>query len=378
MQERVDHRRRCDHHRAAPRWYRPDRLVHRRRQITLESSTGADLSVTGKADLLKALGLTTAIGAGNATVTAARTTSAASLGTLIQDGSTLNVDGQTITFKNAQTPQSAASVPTGSGVSGNVVTDGNGNSTVYLQSATVADVLNAIDLATGVQTATHCQRRGDPVDRDGPDRLVDQRQRPRSRSAPASAPTCPSPAPATRCPCSASPATPARRRPSPRPAPPGVGGINGKTLTFTSFNGGTAVNVTFGDGTNGTVKTLDQLNTALQANNLSATIDANGKLTISATNDYASSTLGFGGGGRRDRRHASPAALTFSTASARSPIRSRRRRARTWSSQYNNILAQINTTSQDCFVQRRQPAQRRSAQAGVRRDRQVDASTSPA
>ena len=45
----------------------------------------------------------------------------------------------------------------------------------------------------------------------------------------------------------------------------GTGGINGKTLTFSSFNSGTAVNVTFGDGTGGTVKTLDQLNTALQA-----------------------------------------------------------------------------------------------------------------
>ena len=72
----------------------------------------------------------------------------------------------------------------------------------------------------------------------------------------------------------------------------GVGGISGKTLTFTSFNGGTAVNVTFGDGTNGTVKSLNQLNNALQANNLTATIDANGVLTIAATNDYASSTLG--------------------------------------------------------------------------------------
>ncbi|WP_145984434.1 DUF1522 domain-containing protein, partial [Bradyrhizobium nitroreducens] len=56
------------------------------------------------------------------------------------------------TFKNAQTPQSAASVTSG-GVNGNIVTDGNGNSTVYLQSATVTDLLNAIDLATGVQTA---------------------------------------------------------------------------------------------------------------------------------------------------------------------------------------------------------------------------------
>ncbi|MEJ6890872.1 DUF1522 domain-containing protein, partial [Bradyrhizobium diazoefficiens] len=37
---------------------------------------------------------------------------------------------------------------------GNVLTDGAGNSTVYLQSGTVADVLNAIDLATGVQTSS--------------------------------------------------------------------------------------------------------------------------------------------------------------------------------------------------------------------------------
>ena len=63
-------------------------------------------------------------------------------------------------------------------------------------------------------------------------------------------------------------------------------------MTFTSFNGGSAVNVTFGDGTNGTVKTLDQLNASLLANNLTATVDSTGKLTISTTNDYASSTLG--------------------------------------------------------------------------------------
>ncbi|WP_430650145.1 hypothetical protein, partial [Bradyrhizobium lablabi] len=53
-----------------------------------------------------------------------------------------------------------------------------------------------------------------------------------------------------------------------------------------------AVNVTFGDGTGGTVKTLDQLNAQLLANNMSATVDSSGKLTISASNDYASSTLG--------------------------------------------------------------------------------------
>src|SRR6185369_18026434 len=97
---------------------------------------------------------TTSTGAGNATVQAFRTTSGTSLNTFIQAGSTLNVDGHVITFKDAATPATSA-VPSGSGVSGNVVTDGSGNSTVYLQSATLADVLKAIDLATGVQTASN-------------------------------------------------------------------------------------------------------------------------------------------------------------------------------------------------------------------------------
>src|SRR5215467_11635876 len=98
--------------------------------ITASSSTGADLVITGKADGLKALGLTTATGSGNATVAAYRTASGGSLGSLITDGSALTVNGKTITFKNAGTP-AAANVATGSGVSGNIVTDGSGNSTVY-------------------------------------------------------------------------------------------------------------------------------------------------------------------------------------------------------------------------------------------------------
>jgi len=126
----------------------------------------------------------------------------------------------------------------------------------------------------------------------------------------------------------------------------GVGGVSGKTLTFSAFNGGTAVNVTFGDGTNGTVKTLTQLNTALQANNLTATLDANGNLTIAATNDYASSTLGSAtAGGAIGGTLTS--ALTFSTASA--PISDANAQSARASlvAQYNNILQQINTTAQD-------------------------------
>jgi hypothetical protein len=126
----------------------------------------------------------------------------------------------------------------------------------------------------------------------------------------------------------------------------GTGGINGKNLTFTSFNGGTAVNVTFGDGTNGTVKTLDQLNTQLQANNLSATIDANGLLTISSTNDYASSTLGSAAAGGAIGGTLT-SALTFSTASTPVADSVAQTTRANLVNQYNNILNQIDTTSQD-------------------------------
>ncbi|WP_459591514.1 DUF1522 domain-containing protein, partial [Bradyrhizobium diazoefficiens] len=68
-------------------------------------------------------------------------------------GDTLTVNGKTITFRSGAAPASTA-VPSGSGVSGNLVTDGNGNTTVYLASATVNDLLSAIDLASGVKTVS--------------------------------------------------------------------------------------------------------------------------------------------------------------------------------------------------------------------------------
>jgi flagellin len=312
--------------------------------VTLKSSTGADLNVTGKADLLKALGLTTATGSGNATVTATRATGTSTLSSLIQDGSTLNVDGKIITFKNAQTPQSAASVTSG-GVNGNIVTDGNGNSTVYLQSANLGDVLNAIDLATGVQTAsllngaatlaTASGQTNSSVSPSGALKISTGVNADLSITSTGNALTALGLAGNTG---TASAFTAARNS--------GIGGINGKTLTFSSFNGGTAVNVTFGDGTNGTVKTLGQLNTALQANNLIATVDANGVLTITASNDYASSTLGSVASGGAIGGTL-PAALTFTTPQppVEDPVAQAARANLV--SQYNNILAQIDTTSQD-------------------------------
>jgi flagellin len=313
--------------------------------LTLNSSTGADLSVTGKADLLNELGLTTSIGSGNVTVGKARTTAATTTANLIQDGSTLNVNGHTVTFSNAHVPL-AAQVPAGSGILNAVQTDGSGNSIVYLQTATVADTLNAIDLASGVQTATNAAGVAvfstatgvtpSSVNANGTLKLSTGTVTDLSISGGTgnalavlglNGPTG-----------NSGSFTAARAA--------GVGGINGKTLTFSAFNGGAAVNVTFGDGTGGTVKTLDQLNTTLQANNLTATLDSTGNLKISANNDYASSTLGsVAAGGALGGTVTS--ALTWSTASAPIADASAQAVRSNLVTQYNNILAQITTTAQD-------------------------------
>ena len=311
--------------------------------ITLRTSTGADLDVSGKADVLKALGLTTATGAGTATVSANRTTSSASLGSLIQDGSTLNVNGKIITFKNAGTPL-AANVATGSGVSGNVVTDGNGNSTVYLQAGTIADVLNAVDLATGVKTATIASGAATLATASGQTASTIVAGQLKISTGTATDLTITATGNALSVlGLTGNTGTDTSFTASRTAA---AGGINGKTLTFTSFNGGTATNVTFGDGSGGTVKTLDQLNAVLLTNNLTATLDSNGKLTITSTNDYASSTLGsVSAGGTIGGTVTS--ALSWSTASAPVVDISAQTVRGNLVTQYNNILQQITTTAQD-------------------------------
>ncbi|MDH6261043.1 DUF1522 domain-containing protein [Bradyrhizobium sp. BR13661] len=313
--------------------------------IVLRSTTGADLNITGKADDLAALGLTSATGSGNATIHVARSTSSATTSSLVQAGSTLNVDGHVITFKDASTP-AAASLGSTQGVSGNVVTDGNGNSTVYLQSATVADLLKAIDFATGVQTfalngsgggtlATAAGQTASSINSSGQLKISTGVNADLSITGTGNALSVFGFAGNT----GTSSAFAAARI-------SGIGGISGKTLTFTSFNDGAPVNVTFGDGTNGTVKTLDQLNTQLQANNLTATIDANGLLTVSATNDYASSTLGSAAAGGTIGGTLT-SALTFSTASTPVQDNTAQTARANLVNQYNNILQQIDSTSQD-------------------------------
>ncbi|WGR74022.1 DUF1522 domain-containing protein [Bradyrhizobium sp. ISRA426] len=312
-------------------------------QLVLNSSTGADLSITGKADTLKALGLTTATGTGSATISAARLTSGTSLGTFVQDGSTLNVNGKTITFKNGGTP-GTSEVASGSGVSGNLVTDGSGNSTVYLNQATIADVLKAVDLATGVRTTSNSGGTATVTTATGQTAsslvagALHISTGANSDLSITGTGNALSALGLTGSTGTGTAFTASRSAAS--------GGISGKTLTFSSFNGGTAVNVTFGDGTGGTVKTLDQLNTALQANNLTATIDANGLLTVSATNDYASSTIGSASAGGTIGGTLSTS-QTWSNATA--PVADAVAQATRSNlvSQYNNIMTQIDTTSLD-------------------------------
>jgi len=311
--------------------------------LTLHTGSGADLSITGRADLLKSLGLTASVGSGDVTVTQQRTVTTASTGTLIQDGSTLNVNGKTITFKNAAAPL-AANVPTGSGVSGNVVTDGSGNSTVYLQGGTIDDTLKAIDLATGVQTATIASGAATVAPAAGQvasSIVAGSLQISTGVNADLAISGTGNALSALGLTGNTGTGTSFTAGRS-----AAAGSLSGKTLSFTSFNGGTAVNVTFGDGSNGTVKTLDQLNAALLANNLTSTVDSTGKLTISTTNDYASSTLGSAvAGGAIGGTLTTSVAFTIASApvvdASAQAVRSN------LVNQFNGILTQITTTSQD-------------------------------
>jgi hypothetical protein len=309
--------------------------------VTINSSSGADLNLTGPTDLLKNLGLTTATGSGPLTLTKQRTTDGTTLGTLIADGSTLNVNGHTITFKNAAVPSASASH---TGISGNVETDGNGNSTVYLQKGTLDDVLKAVDLATGVRKATlgnagavisTASGAANSSITSGMLKLSTGLQSDLSITGTGNAMS----ALGLTGPSGTDSSFSATRGAS-------AGSLNGKTLSFTSFNGGAGVNVTFGDGTNGTVKSLAQLNVALAANNMSASIDnATGKLTISTSNDYASHTMGGNEGGVLGGTALTT--LTFTTPQAPvADVNAQNTRAGLVK-QFNDILNQIKTTAQD-------------------------------
>ncbi len=118
--------------------------------------------------------------------------------------------------------------------------------------------------------------------------------------------------------------------------------FSGKTLTIPSTAGGPPTNIVFGNGV-GQVSTINQLNAALLPNNLQASIDSTGAITITTSNDAASSTIGALSG------TATGAGELFAGVIVSAPVAEANSQATRANlvTQYNNIIQQIKTTSQD-------------------------------
>jgi flagellin len=116
----------------------------------------------------------------------------------------------------------------------------------------------------------------------------------------------------------------------------GVGIKSGDKLVIAATAGIPAVSITLGAS-----ESLNQLNTALAASNLSASLDSSNKLVITTTNDAASSTIGA-------VTWTSTGTATFG-ATGSAPVADANSQAIRTSlvNQYNNIITQITTTSQD-------------------------------
>ena len=227
------------------------------------------------------------------------------LGTAITNGSTLTVDGKSITFSTAQTTSS---------------TDGSGNVTIGIGAGStlkVSDVLSAIDSITGASgsTASSVSSGKLVVSTGTAQNLVLGGSGNALTALGLTAGTT------------------------------SVSPISGETLTIAATGGGTATSITFGTGAN-QVSTLNQLNTALAANNLQASIDStSGAITITTSNDAASSTVGAISG----TAVSTTGAPFKSSAAAAAPVADPTSQATRASlvAQYNNVLAQINTTATD-------------------------------
>src|SRR5271170_8139718 len=109
--------------------------------------------------------------------------------------------------------------------------------------------------------------------------------------------------------------------------------------------GGTATNITFGTGS-GQISTLNGLNAALAANDLQASISTTGVLNIITSNDAASATIGTIGG---TATGTGSAFANLANLTGPAPVEDPNSQATRANlvDQYNNVLAQINTTAQD-------------------------------
>ena len=111
---------------------------------------------------------------------------------------------------------------------------------------------------------------------------------------------------------------------------------SGEVLSIGATGGGTATAFTFGATTS-----LAQLNTALAANNLSASLDSSNNLVLSTTNDVLSSSIGT------IALSGSTGSVTFGSVSAPAADAASQAIRSSLVGQYNNIITQITTTAQD-------------------------------
>ena len=223
---------------------------------------------------------------------AATTTKLSALTTAITTSDSLTIDGKTISFTNS---------------GGNTVTANGGS--LDLTNATVGDLLAAVDTITGATVASTLGATKLTLSTGTTTPLVIGGNAGTLTALGLTAGTT-------------------------QLTPPA---LSGETLTIGATGGGTATSITFGTGA-GQVSTLNELNTALAANNLQASIDTTGKINIVTTNDAASSTIGTIGG-----------TATVFSGTAAAPVADPNSQATRASlvAQYNNVLQQINTTAQD-------------------------------
>jgi flagellin len=224
------------------------------------------------------------------------------LATAITNGSVLTVNGKTITFSTASTSTS---------------TDSNGNVTIGTgtgSTATVQTVLSAIDGITGAATASVVTSGKLVLSTGTASNLVVAGSGNVLTALGLAAGTTDITPPA----------------------------LSGETLTIGATGNGTKTNITFGTGA-GQISTLNALNTALAANNLQASISTTGQINITTSNDAASSTIGTIGG------TAAASGAAFNGLTAAAPVADPNSQATRNSlvAQYNQVLQQINTTSQD-------------------------------
>ena len=122
---------------------------------------------------------------------------------------------------------------------------------------------------------------------------------------------------------------------------PANSGLTGLTLTVGSTGGGIATNLTFGTAA-GQISNLNDLNTALAANNLQASINTTGQITLTTTNNAASYNIGAIGGSSTNTGAAFAGVSVVNTVADAGSQTTRASLV----AQYNQTIDQIKTTSQ--------------------------------